>query len=171
MSQIRKDGRRAGWAALAALLGALATAGAWGAPALPVTIVNPGGANPAPVDDSNNTVVGSEAMLERFGIKPLGIRVSAAGYVLDFRYRVVDAEKAVTLLDPQMAPYVLVRDQGVRLGVPVTSKLGALRSSTRQLKADRNYFMLFTNPGRYVQSGDRVQVVIGSVTIDDLTVL
>lgn len=110
---------------------------------------------------------------EKWGVEVLGIQTSATGYILDFRYRVLDAEKAAPLLDRRIKskPYVLVEKDNARLGVPVTSKLGALRQTTLNVKANRNYFILFSNPSRHVRSGDKVTVVIGDFKAEHLVVL
>ena len=114
--------------------------------------------------------------LEReWGIKVLGLRVTAAGYVLDFRYKVIDPKKAAQLVDRKFSPtpYVLVERSGAKLGVPFTDKAGSLRSSVTteaQIKRGRNYTALFANPGRHVKPGEKVTVVFGGFKAEHLTV-
>lgn len=110
---------------------------------------------------------------DKWGVEVLGIHTAATGYILDFRYRVLDAEKAAPLLDRRIkpAPYLIVEKDNAKLGVPVTSKLGALRQTTFNVKANRNYFVLFSNPSRHVRSGDKVTVVIGDFKAEHLVVL
>jgi hypothetical protein len=110
------------------------------------------------------------SMEEAWGVKVVGIRPTAAGYMLDFRYRVTDAEKAKDLLDRRFKPQLIVEKSGATLAVPVTAKLGALRQYTKNIRADRNYFIFFGNPGRYVKSGDKVSIVIGQFKAENLTV-
>lgn len=112
-----------------------------------------------------------EAMLERWGVRVLGVRTTADGYMLDFRYRVVDAEKAAPLLDRRIKAQLVVEKSDARMTVPVSSKVGALRQTTRSVKAERNYFVMFANPARHVQPGDRVQVVIGDFSSGSLVVM
>ena len=113
------------------------------------------------------------SLREKWGVEVLGIQATAAGYMLDFRYRVHDAEKAAPLLDRRIkpAPYIIVEKDNAKLEVPVTSKLGALRQTTFDVKANRNYFVLFSNPARHVRSGDQVTVVIGDFVVEHLSVL
>ncbi|HEY0721268.1 MAG TPA: hypothetical protein VGE50_08435 [Gammaproteobacteria bacterium] len=110
-------------------------------------------------------------VLERWGIEYHGVRLTAAGYLLDFRYRVKDAKKAAPLLDRHAKTYVIVEKSDAKLGVPVSDKIGALRSSTKNIHEENNYFIMFSNPGRHVQSGDRVRVVIGDLVTEPLTVM
>ena len=114
--------------------------------------------------------------LERaWGIKVLGLRLTAAGYVLDFRYKVLDPHRAAPIVQRQISPtpYVLVERSGAKLGVPFTDKAGSLRSSVTteaQIKRGRNYTALFANPGRHVKRGDKVTVVFGDFKAEHVTV-
>jgi hypothetical protein len=108
--------------------------------------------------------------IDEWGIDILGIRWSAAGYVLDFRYRVHDAEKAAPLLVHQIKPHIVVEKNGAKLGVPRSPKIGSLRSSSRNVKPNRNYYVLFANPGRMVAVGDKVTVEIGEFKASHLVV-
>ena len=105
------------------------------------------------------------------GIRVEALRLSAAGYVLDFRYRVVDAARAAPLLDGRQHPY-LVDARGARLGVPDTPILGTLRQTARngKVSTEHTYFVLFANPARYLHPGDRVTLVVGDARLPDLRV-
>lgn len=114
--------------------------------------------------------------LEReWGIRLLGVRTTAAGYALDFRYEVMDPQKAAPLLQRQYNanPYLVVERSGARLGVPFTDKAGSLRSSVSsagQIRQGRNYVALFANPGKHVKPGDKVTVVFADFKAEHLTV-
>lgn len=114
----------------------------------------------------------SAGMEERWGVRIEGIRLSAAGNMLDFRYRVIDAEKASPLVDRRVKPYLLDQASGARLMVPSSPKVGPLRQTSADGKplAGRTYFILFANPGKYIKAGSRVTVVIGDFRAQDLTV-
>ncbi len=105
-----------------------------------------------------------------WGVRPLEVRRTAAGYMLDFRYRVLDAEKAAPILDRRIVPYITVAATGVRLLVPQAPKLGSMRQTSFNVKADRNYFIVFANPSGTVTSGDEVTVTIGDFVSQRLTV-
>ena len=109
------------------------------------------------------------AMEVQWGVKVLPIRLSAEGYMLDFRYRVLDAGKAALLFDRKIKPHLVDEATGAVLTVPEPPKVGALRN-TRKPQQDRNYFILFANPGRYIQKGKKVTVVIGDFKAEHLVV-
>lgn len=111
---------------------------------------------------------GAEGML---GIRMEGLRLSAAGYIVDFRYRVIDPAKAAKLLDRKVRPYLLDEASGAQLGVPDTAKLGQLRTTGRnRVVSGQDYFILFANPGRFVQAGNKMTLVMGDLRIENLTV-
>lgn len=111
---------------------------------------------------------GAEGML---GIRMEGLRLSAAGYILDFRYRVIDPAKAAPLLDRKIRPYLLDVASGAQLGVPDTAKLGQLRTTGRnKVRPEQDYFILFANPGRFVQAGNKMTLVMGDLRIENLVV-
>lgn len=114
--------------------------------------------------------------LEReWGMKLLGVRATAAGYAMSFRFTVLDSARAAPLLNRSVSlnPFVLVEKSGAKLGVPFTQKAGSLRSSvttTEQIKEGRNYTVLFANPGQHVKPGDAVTIVIGDFLAEHITV-
>jgi hypothetical protein len=108
----------------------------------------------------------------KYGIHVEGLRLTAAGAMLDFRYRVVDPQKAAPILDGRMKPYLLDEAHAAKLGVPDTPVLGRIRQTSRNHKilTNRTYFIMFGNPGKAVQSGDKVTLLLGELKITDLTV-
>ncbi len=118
-------------------------------------------------------VQGEQSEVEAaYGIKVEGLNLSAAGSMLDFRYRVVDPAKAAPLLSQKLKPYLLDEARSAKLGVPVTPVLGQIRQTSRNnvIHTDRTYFIMFGNPGKAVQSGDKVSLLLGEVKITDLVV-
>ena len=107
-----------------------------------------------------------------FGIRIDGLRLSAAGSMLDFRYRVLDPQKAALILNGKVQPYLLDSTHNAKLGVPDTPVLGRLRQTARNdnILLDRTYFIMFGNPGKALHSGDKVTLVMDKVRITDLTV-
>ena len=107
-----------------------------------------------------------------YGIQVEGLRLTAAGSMLDFRYRVLDAQKAAPFLNGKVQPALLDESRGARLAVPNTPKLGRIRQTSRNnvIHTDRSYFIMFGNPGKALQSGDKVALLLGQVRITDLTV-
>ncbi len=124
----------------------------------------------APKPDAVKTMLARLAE-ERLGVKIRAVRLSAAGFMLDLRYRVLDADKAAPMLDRKVQPYLL-DSRGARLGVPASPKVGALRSTRRggEILMDRDYSMLFGNPGRYLKQGSKITLVVGEQKIENLTI-
>lgn len=110
-----------------------------------------------------------EPFEERWGIRIVGIRQTSGGYMLDFRFRVLDAKKAAPLFVRQTKPYLIDQQTGAQFQVPNPPKTGPLRNSDPP-EAGRVYWMFFANPARYVKVGNRVTVVIGEFRAEDLIV-
>lgn len=89
------------------------------------------------------------------GIRMEGLRLSAAGDMLDLRYRVLDRARAAPLLDGKTMPYLLDEASGAQLGAPDAANPGSIR---------------FANPGRLVRTGNRMTLVVGERRIGNLTV-
>jgi hypothetical protein len=104
-----------------------------------------------------------------FGIKVVSLRPTAGGQMLDFRFRVIDPEKAKAVLDKNKKAFLLDSKTGKTLPVPV-SKAGPMRQATLQPETGRIYFMLFSNPGGLVKEGGRVSLVIGDFRKDDIII-
>ncbi len=105
----------------------------------------------------------------RWGIKLEGLRLTSAGYMLEFRYRVLDAAKAAPLFVRKTKPILRDEATGAVVVVPTPPKTGALRSSNDP-KEGRTYFMLFANPGRFIQRHRDVTVTIGEFSVSGLGV-
>jgi hypothetical protein len=120
---------------------------------------------------SHTVASGRQALmlLRTWGIDDLHVRYTASGQMVRFSYRVVDADKAKTLNDKKNEPSMIVLKTGSKLGVPETEKVGKLRQ-TADPKNGREYWMVFTNVGKVVQPGDRVDIVIGTFRATNLIV-
>lgn len=104
-----------------------------------------------------------------WGVDIVGVRPVSSGYMLNFRYRVVDTEKAKLLNDKRSKAYLLDEATGNILGVPIMENLGELRQKAAP-ELNHTYFIMFGNPGKLVKSGSRVSVVIGDFRVDNLVV-
>jgi len=96
---------------------------------------------------------------ERWGVEVVALRLTGADYMLDFRYKVLDTEKAAELFERANKPVLIHNSTGARLEVPRPAKTGPLRP-TNPPQVGRIYFMLFSNPG-VVHAGDEVTIEIG----------
>ncbi len=106
---------------------------------------------------------------EKWGIKIKSVRVSAAGYMLVFRYQVINPEKALLLFERQNKPYLIDQATGTKLAVPRT-KIGPLRQTSVKPIAGRDYSILFGNQRGLVKPGDKVNIIIGDFKVEDITV-
>jgi hypothetical protein len=95
-----------------------------------------------------------------WGIDSLNVKLVESGQLVRFSYRVVDPAKARMLNDKQSEAKLEDPKAGVSLVVPTMEKVGPLRQ-TQAPEAGRSYWMTFSNKGRNVKRGDRVDVVIG----------
>lgn len=108
-------------------------------------------------------------MKREWGVEVLYVRRTAAGYMLEFRYKVLDPAKAARLFDRQTKPLLTHVESGATFVVPTPAKTGALRNSNAPL-AGHTYWMFFANPGKYVKQGARVNVSIGEFQAERLVV-
>ena len=78
--------------------------------------------NPANKPDPNDELEAN------WGVRVESIRLTAAGHMVDFRYRVIDPEKAATLTKRGREAFLVDEATGTKLPVPVT-KVGQLRGT------------------------------------------
>ncbi len=114
------------------------------------------------------TQVLDKKLKDRWGIELTALRMTAAGHMVDFRYRVLDKDKAAPLFKRKTKPYLIHQASGKVLAVPNTAKVGSLRNSNMP-KQGRIYWMFFGNHG-VVKTGDKVSVVIGDFKADNLVI-
>lgn len=134
------------FAAAACLAGMATLSACASAPAVP--------ASPAPADQA--------AVQDSLGIALHGLHLTAHGSMLDLRYRVTDPAKAAVLLDPKKKVQLLDPRRHAALGVPESPVIGPMRQTARNhvLYQDRDYFVLFVNPGHAVKAGETVQLAV-----------
>ena len=130
---------------------------------------------------ANPVATGSQYQTQRFsrraelhyglgwGVDSLTVRYTESGEVIRFSYRVLDADKARILNDKKLEPSLIDPQAGVKLVIPELEKVGKLRQ-TGTTEEGKVYWMAFSNKGRHVKRGDRVNVVIGNFHADGLVV-
>jgi hypothetical protein len=104
-----------------------------------------------------------------WGIDSLSVKWAESGEVVRFSYQVLDAERAKLLSDKAAEPSLIDPRAGVSLVVPAMENVGKLRQ-TAAPQNGKSYWMVFSNKGRPVKRGDRVNVVIGTFHADGLVV-
>jgi len=111
-----------------------------------------------------------DKLIEQWGIEALRVTLSANDYMVDFRYRVIDPKKAAKAVNRKDQPYVRHSNTGLTTKVPAPANIGALRHTGRNLKKGVPYFVLFANPGKTIKRGDKVTVVMGGYTLENVSV-
>ncbi len=119
--------------------------------------------------DSGKTKTVDKDLTEQWGIEITSMRMTAAEHMIDFRYRVLDADKAEPLFKRENKPYLIDEASQKVLSVPQTAKVGPLRTSG-DIQEGRIYWMFFGNIPGLVKSGSKVTVVIGDFRAENLVV-
>jgi hypothetical protein len=104
-----------------------------------------------------------------WGVESLNVKSAESGEIIRFSFSVLDAEKAKPLNDKKAEPSLIDPQAGVSLVIPALEKVGKLRQTSTP-EAGKSYWMAFSNSGRRVKRGDRVNVVIGQFRAEGLIV-
>jgi hypothetical protein len=130
-----------------------------------------GCATPPPAEKAAAVAPPPDAVaVENPGIRVESLRLTAADYMLDLRFRITDPERAAPFFSRKTTLQLIDPVSGARLVVPNTPKLGKLRQVARKDQGDRSYFMLFANPGQFVRPGARLTLAIGEIRLENLLV-
>ena len=107
-------------------------------------------------------LVNSELIEEVYGIRIKWIAVVAAGGGIDFRYIVVNPDKANEFMhDPDYRPILIPKGSDVEIHPPqMTMNMVFLAGSA--------YHTLYSNPGGVVKSGTPVIVQFGDYQLDPI---
>ena len=107
----------------------------------------------------------SDGLASDIGVRLTQVAVTAGGGLLDVRFQVIDPEKAAALHDSSTPPAVVDAASGV-----VASSLFMGHSHNDPFHAGQTYYYVFENPGNVIQRGNAVNVLLGSVEVDDVDV-
>jgi hypothetical protein len=107
---------------------------------------------------------------EKLGIEVIALRQTSGGFMLDFRYRVLNPEKAMPMFQEEITPYLIDQSSGSKLPTIGSTKVGPLRPTSRDPKKGVAYFMFFGNPGQLVKVGTKVTVVVADHRFENLVV-
>jgi hypothetical protein len=120
---------------------------------------------------SNSVTNDRQATLLRrlWGIDDVHVRSTASGALVRFSYRVVSADKAKILNSKDATPYLVDEQHGLALQVPVMEQVGQLRQVATP-QDGRDYWMAFSNKGRYLKPGNHVTLIVGNLRINGLVV-
>lgn len=112
------------------------------------------------------TLVTADGMAARYGIDVTLVAITAAGGLIDFRYQVVDPDKANEVIhNLDLYPKLIVED---------TEEMLALRSlphsHNRVLELGGTYFFLLPNAHNAVHAGSSLTLVIGDARLEHVVV-
>jgi hypothetical protein len=106
-----------------------------------------------------------------WGVEALSVKAVESGEIIRFSYRVLDPERAIALNDKKAEPALISPEKRVKLIVPSLEQVGLLRQTpSGKPEPGKSYWMAFSNSGRVIKRGDRVNVVIGQFRAEGLTV-
>lgn len=162
-------------ALMVGLLLALAMRPAWAVadapPVKPATPTVPGKPAGQPTRYLPNRFAGRAGRYYKmvWGIDALSVKLTESGQMVRFSWRVLDPQLAKPLSEKEAQTSLVDPQAGVSLVVPTLENIGMMRQASNP-EAGKSYWMAFSNKGRIVKKGDRVNVVIGQFRADDLAV-
>ena len=104
-----------------------------------------------------------------WGVDDLKVKWAESGEIVRFSWHVLDPQLAQILGDKKAEPSLIDPRAGVSLVIPAVENVGQLRQSG-PAEAGKSYWMAFSNKGRLVKRGDRVDVVVGTFRAQGLVV-
>lgn len=110
------------------------------------------------------TTISQSALEEQYGLRVNLVAVTAAGGMVDLRLKIVDGEKARSLLqDSNNFPALWIADSNVSLVVPEEG-----RTQEIQFEDDGNLFVMFPNGGGVVKPGTPVILRFGDIQVEPI---
>ena len=110
-------------------------------------------------------VVSQDELAARQGIDVNLVAVTAAGGLIEFRYQVVDPDKAARIVhDPALAPALVVEKTGETLVMNSPP-----HHHGAELRLGGTYFFLMANAHNAVHQGTKLTLVIGDLRVEHLT--
>ncbi len=116
---------------------------------------------------SGSDYISAQTLADEYGVRVNLIAVTAAGGLVDFRLKILDAEKAKLLFqDSGDAPRLLIGDGAAVLTAPEDSSSQLLGS----LEDDGNIFLTFPNVGNVTQPGMSAIVAFGEIRLEPIAI-
>lgn len=107
---------------------------------------------------------------EKWGIQPLAAHATSAGHMIDVRYRVTDAQRAGAFMEKVATAELVQPQRERRLTVSRSQRTGPLRQKPANPEAGHVYYVMFSNPNREVQAGERVTLALDGEELARITV-
>jgi hypothetical protein len=121
-----------------------------------------------------DSAIDNRQMREAWGVQIISTGFADSDYWLEFRFRVLDPDKAAPLFDSMTDPYLESdADKKIKLGVPEGERADAqpITHRDRNVQAGKIYSIMFANPKGLVKPGQKVTVVAGEFRAEHMTVL
>ncbi len=118
----------------------------------------------ASADDvrSGTTAVSVQEFAAHTGVRVTLLGVTAQGGMIEFRYQVVDPDRASLLLhDESMRPILVAEDSGQTLAM-----VSRPHNHKADLKVGGTYFFLMANTRNAIRDGTPVTVIVGDVRLE-----
>lgn len=154
------------------------------APVEPAVVADlPVASQPAPVTPAAPARPGT--LEGEWGIRVSSVGLTMAGAAVDFRYTVVDSEKALLLAQGTAEAYLIDQATGAKMSLApptlqgpsaahsrarMARQGGSFPPSPNRLAAGRTNSLLLPNPGGMLRSGSAVTVVVGNVQAQNVLV-
>ena len=111
---------------------------------------------------AGTTLVTAEGMAARYGIDVNLIGVTAAGGLIEFRYQVVDPDKADRMMnDTTLLPIVVVEESGATMVI-------SRPHHAAEPQLGGTYFFLFANAHNAIHAGSQVTLVMGDARLEHI---
>jgi hypothetical protein len=108
-------------------------------------------------------LISQSALEEKSGLHVTLLAVTAAGGMVDFRFKVTDVDKATKILQTdKLLPYLTVAGSKVSLK-PTPETL-----QNAKLEGGQVYYILYGNTGNLVKPGTPVSVIIGDWQLEPI---
>jgi hypothetical protein len=120
----------------------------------------------AKAEMASKMVISQNELEEKYGLRLNLIGVTAGGGMVDLRLKIVDGDKARTLLqDKNNFPVLLVNKSQVSL-----SASEDVKSQQISLEDGASLFLLYPNAGNAVKQGTLVMVNFGDIALEPIEV-
>ncbi|MCL4561970.1 MAG: hypothetical protein M1281_15345 [Chloroflexi bacterium] len=111
-------------------------------------------------------LINRETLAEEFGLRVTLLGMTAMDGVIDLRFRILDSNKAATLImDHNYMPYLLIGTEHSEVVYP--TRMGHHGQTVRDGDI---YFLLFPNPQRNVQAGMPVSIGFGDLVLEPILI-
>ncbi len=113
---------------------------------------------------SKTNYISQATLAERYGLRVNLLGVTAAGGMVDLRIKILDGEKAKSLLrDKKNFPSLAVGN-----GPTVLQVDADMQSQEIKFESDSGLFLLFPNSGNLIAPGSPVQVQFGDILLEPI---